>query len=76
MNRSLQKNDGIEGYILPEKLAFHTKGTLDRVVNNKEHMEHESVEAVLMHLALCHTVVIDRKSGKFNSSSPDEIALI
>lgn len=29
-----------------------------------------------MHLALCHTVIIDPKSGKFNSSSPDELALV
>ena len=29
-----------------------------------------------MHLALCHTVVIDKRKGTFNSSSPDEIALL
>ena len=29
-----------------------------------------------MHLALCHTVVIDKKKGTYNSSSPDEIALL
>jgi magnesium-transporting ATPase (P-type) len=29
-----------------------------------------------MHMALCHTVIIDPKSGKFNSSSPDELALV
>jgi phospholipid-transporting ATPase len=33
-------------------------------------------KAVLMHLALCHTVITDPKSGKFNSSSPDELALV
>ena len=30
----------------------------------------------MMHLALCHTVVIDKRKGTFNSSSPDEIALL
>ena len=30
----------------------------------------------MMHLALCHTVVIDKKKGTYNSSSPDEIALL
>jgi magnesium-transporting ATPase (P-type) len=30
----------------------------------------------MMHLALCHTVIIDPKNGKFNSSSPDELALV
>ncbi len=27
-------------------------------------------------MALCHTIVIDQKTGKFNASSPDELALI
>ena len=30
----------------------------------------------MMHLALCYTVVIDKKKGTYNSSSPDEIALL
>jgi magnesium-transporting ATPase (P-type) len=29
-----------------------------------------------MHMALCHTVIIDPKNGKYNSSSPDELALV
>lgn len=29
-----------------------------------------------MHLALCHTIVIDERTGKFNASSPDELALV
>jgi phospholipid-transporting ATPase len=31
---------------------------------------------VLIHLALCHTIVIDERTGKFNASSPDELALV
>jgi magnesium-transporting ATPase (P-type) len=27
-------------------------------------------------LALCHTIVIDERTGKFNASSPDELALV
>lgn len=27
-------------------------------------------------MALCHTVIIDPKSGRFNASSPDELALV
>ena len=49
---------------------------LDKIINHKDHVEHQSVAAVLIHLALCHTVVIDKRNGKFNSSSPDEIALL
>lgn len=29
-----------------------------------------------MFLALCHTIIIDQKKGKYNSSSPDELALV
>ena len=31
---------------------------------------------MLIHLALCHTIVIDERTGKFNASSPDELALV
>lgn len=33
---------------------------------------------MLMHLALCHTVVVDYKEEKqfYNASSPDELALV
>ncbi len=31
---------------------------------------------MLLHLALCHTIVIDERTGKFNASSPDELALV
>lgn len=29
-----------------------------------------------MHLALCHSIVIDARNGKYNASSPDELALV
>ena len=28
------------------------------------------------HLALCHSVIIDPASGKYNAQSPDELALV
>jgi magnesium-transporting ATPase (P-type) len=31
---------------------------------------------VLRHLCLCHSVIIDPKHGHYNSSSPDELAII
>ena len=36
----------------------------------------EAVEEVLLHLALCHSVIIDKRTNKLNSSSPDELALV
>ena len=29
-----------------------------------------------MFLALCHSIVIDKRTGKMNSASPDELALV
>ena len=29
-----------------------------------------------MHLALCHTIILDERTGKYNASSPDELALV
>ena len=31
---------------------------------------------MLLHMGLCHTVVIDRSKGTYNAASPDELALI
>ena len=34
------------------------------------------LEFYLVFLSLCHTIIIDAKTGKFNASSPDELALV
>ena len=34
------------------------------------------LELALVFMALCHTIIIDAKTGKFNASSPDELALV
>jgi magnesium-transporting ATPase (P-type) len=31
---------------------------------------------MLIHLALCHTIILDDRTGKYNASSPDELALV
>lgn len=31
---------------------------------------------MLLHLAICHTIVVDQRTKKYNSSSPDELALV
>ena len=45
-------------------------------MRNPEQVEHLPVEEVLMFLSLCHSVVIDRRTNKMNSASPDEQALV
>ena len=34
------------------------------------------LKRVIIFLACCHTIIIDKKQGKYNSSSPDELALV
>ena len=29
-----------------------------------------------MHLAICHTVVVDKNKGVYNAASPDELSLV
>ena len=31
---------------------------------------------MLLHLALCHTVVVDKIKGVYNAASPDELSLV
>jgi magnesium-transporting ATPase (P-type) len=30
----------------------------------------------MAHLAVCHSILVDEKTGKYNASSPDELALV
>ena len=30
----------------------------------------------MLHLAICHTVVVDKNKGVYNAASPDELALV
>lgn len=55
-------------------------GTCDRALNevlkDETHSDHNTVSEVFLLIALCHSIVIDRRTGKLNSSSPDELALV
>lgn len=46
--------------------------------NNKNNENYNFIERLLLSLAICHTVIIERKEGKlnYNASSPDELALV
>ena len=43
---------------------------------DKSAPNHEALVRTLLFLSLCHTIVIDQKSGKYNAASPDELALV
>lgn len=49
---------------------------LQRIINERDTQLYQDVQEILIHLAICHAVVIDKKTGKYNSSSPDETALV
>ena len=49
---------------------------LNEVLHNEAHGDHSAVSDVFLLLAICHTIVIDKRTGKLNSSSPDELALV
>ena len=46
------------------------------VIRNKNHPENKNINGVLRHLALCHAMILDPRTKKYNSSSPDELALV
>lgn len=50
---------------------------LDQVLSGDASSEQrESLLRVILFLACCHTIIIDHKKGRYNSSSPDELALV
>jgi len=57
-------------------MNFHSKSTLDEATLNPDHRSYSTVEEILLFLALCHSIVIDKRTGKMNSASPDELALV
>ena len=59
-----------------EDLLFVDKAGLDLATNDPSDPAHDSIEEVLLHLALCHSIVIDKRTDKMNSASPDELALV
>ena len=40
------------------------------------HPNFAQIEKLILHLALCHTIILDESTGKYNASSPDELALV
>lgn len=45
-------------------------------LEDKNSENHKYIFDVLLHLAICHSVVVDERKGKYNASSPDELALV
>ena len=43
---------------------------------NSKHFDFKASNAVLLHLAVCHSIIVDPRTNAYNSSSPDELALV
>lgn len=48
------------------------------ILKSKSGADYENIKNVLLFLAVCHTIITEKKDGElsYNASSPDELALI
>ena len=60
----------------PHGLVFKEHDELKEAVGNYRHADFNGINEVLLHLAICHTVVVDKNKGVYNAASPDELALV
>ena len=60
----------------PHGLIFKQKKDLKAAVGDYYHADFKGIQEVMLHLAICHTVVIDKNKGVYNAASPDELALV
>ena len=58
-----------------ENVNFEDEALWDHL-SNKDHENHANLERFLTHLSICHSIIVDQKTGKYNASSPDELALV
>jgi phospholipid-transporting ATPase len=49
---------------------------LQTVQRDPKNPGHEALKKLVLHLALCHTIIIDDRKGTYNAASPDELALV
>lgn len=61
---------------IKESYGIGPTSRVKAVLKNKNDRDHDACSAVLLHLAVCHSIIIDMRTNQFNSSSPDELALV
>lgn len=60
----------------PRRVSSLEQHILNEILRDEGHCDHTAVTDVFLLLVLCHSIVIDKRTGKLNSSSPDELALV
>ncbi len=61
---------------IKEAYSIGPTSRVKAVLKNKYDQDHDGCSAALLHLAVCHSIIIDKRTNQFNSSSPDELALV
>jgi len=65
-----------DAQVKADNLLVRDGNSIESIIADPDHPEYPAVSAALMHMALCHTVIIDPKKGNYSASSPDELALV
>ena len=59
-----------------QNVSFHDPKLDDILHYSTDSEDKDSLVRVIIFLAACHTIIIDERKGTYNSSSPDELALV
>ena len=62
--------------LLEGKSGKKTQNTQPTNADDSEYFDFNEQEKILLFLALCHSIIIDKRTNKMNSASPDELALV
>jgi len=69
-------NEPIDFATNPHGLVFKNESQMKEILNDYYHKEFKALADVMTHLAVCHTVVVDKNKGVYNAASPDELSLV
>ena len=69
-------NEPLDFATNPHGLVCTRETELRQILADTYHKEHKNLREVLLHLAVCHTVVVDKNKGVYNAASPDELSLV
>lgn len=60
----------------PHGLVHKNESEMKAILADYYHPEYKALSEVLTHLAVCHSVVVDKNKGVYNAASPDELSLV
>ena len=75
-DKSSGSNEPLDFATNPHGLVFKNEKQMKEILNDYYHKEFKALADVMTHLAVCHTVVVDKNKGVYNAASPDELSLV